>query len=62
MRGKKDDAILTPYSHVMGGVEPTSFAKIVPLLDIKFKIGDFISDLKVISFFFYSFLLFPFFL
>ena len=44
------------------GVEPTSFAKIVPFLDVKFKIGDFISDLKVISFFFYSFLLFPFFL
>ena len=43
------------------GVEPTSFAKIVPFLDVKFKIGDFISDLKVISFFLYSYLFFPFF-
>ena len=38
------------------GVEPTSFAKMdakkVPFLDVKFNIGDFISDLKVISFFF----------
>ena len=36
--------------------------KKVPFLDVKFKIGDFISDLKVISCFLYSFLLFPFFL
>ena len=43
------------------GVEPTSFAKIVPFFDVKFKIGDFISDLKVISFSLYSYLLFPFF-
>ena len=46
--------------------KPTSFAKMdakkVPFLDVKFKIGDFISDLKVISCFLYSFLLFPFFL
>ena len=59
---EKDDAIV---SHTLftccEGVEPTSFAKIVPFLDVKFKIGDFISDLKVISFSLYSYLLFPFF-
>ena len=47
------------------GVEPNSFAKMdakkFPFLDVKFKIGDFISDLKVISFSLYSYLLFPFF-
>ena len=58
---KMDDVIFTCCE----GVEPTSFAKMdaynFPFLNVKFKIGDFISDLKVISFFLYSYLFFPFF-
>ena len=57
--------LMNEWARCEGSNRPPSLkmdAKKVPFLDVKFKIGDFISDLKVISFFFYSFLLFPYFL